>query len=88
MAYTPKPSLPITINLLLDMHILLDPHNVTHVVFWSLFTLAFFSMARKSNLVVTKLCLPVKCLKRQDILRAKNVLLVRFLWSKTNQFAK
>ncbi len=69
MAYTPKPSLPITIELLLDMHKLLDPHNVSHVLFWNLFTLALFSMAlfsmtTKSNLIVTKLCLPVKCLKR------------------------
>ncbi len=38
--------------------------------------------------MVTKLCLPIKCLKRQDILIGKNVLLVRFLWSKANQFAK
>ncbi len=50
--------------------------------------MAFFSMARKSNLVVTNLSQPIKCLKRQDIMIGRNVLLFRFLWSKTNQFAK
>ncbi len=50
--------------------------------------MAFFSMARKSNLVVTNLLQPIKCLKRQDVMIGKNVMLVRFLWSKTNQFAK
>ncbi len=55
IAYTPKPSLTISIELLLKMYNLLNFNNVVHVVFWSLFLMAFFSMARKSNLVVTNL---------------------------------
>ena len=86
--HAPKQALPITVEMLVHMYQVMDMANVNHVVFWSLFTLAFFTMSRKSNLVVTNHTLPVKCLRKADICVTEgyNMLLVVFRWSKTNQF--
>jgi len=86
--HTPKQALPITKELLLNMFQVLEFTHVNDFVFWSLFLLAFFTMSRKSNLVVTSLNTPVKCLVRQDVIVGEHSLLVVFKWSKTNQFGK
>jgi hypothetical protein len=86
--HIPKQALPITKELLLDIFYVLKFMHVNDFVFWSLFLLAFFTMSRKSNLVVTSLNTPVKCLLRQDVIVGAHSLLVVFKWSKTNQFGK
>ncbi len=48
--------------------------------------MAFFTMSRKSNLVVTSLSEKVRCLTRNDIIIGQHSLLIIFKWSKTNQF--
>ena len=57
---------------------------------WCLLLLGFFTLARKSNLVVTgksRFC-PSKQLCRGDILVGRHGLLVKYKWSKTNQFGE
>ena len=54
---------------------------------WALFLLAFFTMSRKSNLVASGKEFDLKRqLCRGDVLVGRRGLLVRFRWSKTNQF--
>ena len=79
-------ALPITKDLLLRIYGLLNFSDINDVVFWSLFLLAFFTMSRKSNLVVTTQNAIIKCLTRSDVIVGENALLVIFRWSKTNQF--
>jgi hypothetical protein len=81
--YKSTQALPITKELLLNIYNLL---NFSDVVFWSLFLMAFFTLSRKSNLVVTVENEIVKCLTTSDVLMGENSLLVVFRWSKTNQF--
>jgi hypothetical protein len=81
-----KQALPITKEMLLRMFDVLDMKIVEHVVYWSLFLIAFFTMSRKSNLVVSSYHEKFKCLRRQDVLVGADSLLVMFMWSKTNQF--
>ncbi len=54
----PKQASPITPAILLAIHQVLDFQQVEHVVFWSLFLFAFFTFARKSNLVVSSPTVP------------------------------
>lgn len=83
--HRPKQALPITKELLLKMYEVLDCSKINDTVFWSLFLMAFFTMSRKSNLVVTCVNENVKCITRQDVLTGFNSMLVLFRWSKTNQ---
>ena len=85
-AHITRQALPITIDILCKIYSYLDMSMPNHVVFWSLFTMAFFTMARKSNLVVTSLKPPFKCIRRQDVLWGNDCLIVTFRWSKTNQY--
>jgi integrase len=85
-SHTLKQALPITKEILLKIYRELNFNDVTDVVFWSLFLLAFFTMSRKSNLVVTVGHALVKCLTRADVIVGETSLLVNFRWSKTNQF--
>ncbi len=86
--HIPKQALRITKDLLLNMFYVLEFSHVNDFVFWSLFLLAFFTISRKSNLVVTSLNSPVKCLLCQDVMVGVHSLLVVFKRSKTNQFGK
>ncbi len=81
-----KQALPITKQLLLQIHGLLNFQNINDIVYWCLFLEAFFTMSKKSNLVVTSLSQEFKCLIRDDVLIGKDSLLIIFKWSKTNQF--
>lgn len=62
-----------------------DPVQAT---LWALILLAFFTLARKSNLVVTgkQKFDKDKQLCRSDVILGKQGMLVQFKWSKTNQF--
>ncbi len=80
-----KQALPITKQLFLQIYGLLNFQNINDIVYWCLFLVAFFTMSRKSNMVVTSLSQKVKCLTR-DVLIGKHSLLIIFKWSKTNQF--
>ena len=84
--HTPKQALPITKKLLLQMYKILDMSNLDHIVYWSLFFIAFFTMSRNSNLVITSRREKIKCVTRDDIMMGNNSLLVIFKWSKTNQY--
>ena len=88
--HSPKRALPITPELLMQIRMQLDMFNHVHVTFWSLCLIAFFCMARKSNLVPqsAKSFDVTKQLCRQDILVGADCMLVTFKWGKTNQFNK
>ncbi len=81
-----KKALRITKLLLLQMHSVVNFQNIYDVVFWCIFLVAFFTMSRKSNLVITSLNKKVKCLICDNVLIGKHSLLIIFKWSKTNQF--
>ena len=87
--HKPKQALPITPDILIQFKNHLDISLPLQAVFWAISLVAFFTMARKSNLV------PLsphtfddkKQLCRKDILIDDDCILVRIKWSKTNQFA-
>lgn len=82
--------MPITPKILLKMYQFLDMNSHIDIMWWALFTLTFFLMARKSNMV------PVtpgefdgkKQLTGRDILIGKKVVMIHLKWSKTNQFGQ
>lgn len=85
-----KQAAPVTPEILLDLFQVLDLSEDQHLVFWCLSLIAFFTMARKSNLVPTSVRAfdKAKQLCRGDIVVSEDCLLVSYKWSKTNQFAK
>lgn len=87
--HLPKQALPITPDILLKFARILDLKNPYFAVFWSLATIAFFIMARKSNLVPDKVHTfdPKKQLRRCDIISDENGMVVVLKWSKTNKFS-
>ena len=86
--HCPKQAAPITPQILAAILNTLDlQDNVEHIVMWALFVTAFFTLARKSNLVLSTNN-KGKQIKRQDILLAQDSMLVRFRWTKTIQFGQ
>ncbi len=83
--HCPKQASPITPHILLTIHQILDLKNNTHIVFWSLFLLVFFTFARKSNLVAESKLKPSKLYRKHVVIGSKG-LLVTFDWTKTIQF--
>ena len=81
---------PMTPKILEAIGNILVLSNPVHSTFWALFLIAFFTFSRKSNLVVTgnNTFNPEKQLCRADIRVGSRGLLVKFRWSKTNQFGK
>ena len=79
---------PMTPCILLEMFQLLDVSQALDAVFWSLFLMAFFTLARKSNLVPTgnDSVDADRHLKRRDVTVTDFGLLVCFHWTKTIQF--
>ena len=79
---------PLSPQLLTKIHGLLDLNRQVDAVLWALLLIAFFTLSRKSNLVVTgsKPFDGSKQLCRSDVLVCENGLLVLFRWSKTIQF--
>ena len=85
----PRRALPITPQILAAVHARLDHTNPTHVTLWALFLFAFFTFARKSNLVPNKWPAPPRShyITRGDIHFVHGALVATFRSSKTNQFA-
>lgn len=81
---------PLTPRILAAIFCRLDFALPLHVACWAAFLIAFFSMARKSNMVPSSLARfnRRKQLCRGDILMGENGLLVSFGWSKSNQCGK
>jgi hypothetical protein len=77
----------ITPDILVSMYYLLDHSNSFHVAVWAVFTMAFFSFARMSNLVArTRNAFdPSKQLLRSDIILTQDTILLNFKWTKTLQ---
>ena len=87
LQHCPKRAAPITPAMLLKFHDLLDLADNTHIAFWALFTTAFFTMARKSNLVITPAKdSPDHFILRNDISLTHTFATITFRSSKTNQF--
>ena len=85
-SHCPKKAAPITTGILRDMYMKMDdtPGDRTY---WALFVLAFYLLARKSNLVPDTVAKfdRKKQLTRQDIVITDDGLMVTLKWSKTNQ---
>ncbi len=85
--HCPTQAAPITPEIVLAIHSVLDFHNTEHVVFWALFLLAFFTFARKSNLVTNSTSIDLTLFRKNVVIGAK-VLLVTFSWTKIIQFGQ
>ena len=79
---------PLSPMILHKIHGLLDLRKPFDATMWALLLVSFFTLSRKSNLVVTggRPFDKNKQLCRSDILVCNKGLLVQFRWSKTNQF--
>ncbi len=88
--HIPKQVLPIDIGILKKFREHLDLRAQEDRTYWALFLLAFFLMARKSNLVpdTEKGFDGKKQLVKKDIMVTDRALLVTIKWSKTIQFGK
>ena len=78
---------PITPTILLRFKSHLDVTNASDAATWCLFTVAFFSFLRKSNLTVASLTSfdPTRHLCRADIKFSSHSAVLRIKWSKTLQ---
>lgn len=83
--YIPKQASPITPQILRAMFAHLDITKPVDAVFWALFLLAFFTLARKSNLVANVVGGQGRQILRRDVLYTDDGLLVIFNWTKTIQ---
>ena len=86
--HLPHRALPITPQILLDMHQFLDVLAPAGATFWCVFLFMFFLIARKSDMV-PNLGADIdlhKQLLRQDIQVFSNLLVVFIKWSKNNPF--
>ena len=89
LPHMPRQASPLSPNILGRLYPLLDHTKPLDCTIWALFLMGFFTMSRKSNLVATGVEFDInKQLCRGDVLVGKKGLLVRFRWSKTNQFGK
>ena len=84
----PNRKLPITPLILSRIHAVLNLSKPKHAALWSSFLIAFFTFSRKSNIVPPSLASfdKDKHLCRDDIDILDDKLVIRFRWSKTNQF--
>ena len=82
-----RQKLPFTVSHMLAFHSYLDLSDVRHLACWCAMLLAFFGCFRLSNLVpVSKGKFdPLKHLCRSDIIFEKDLVLIYYKWSKTNQ---
>lgn len=88
LQHTPARASPITPHILSQMIAYLNPTNPSHLVYKALFLTAFFTMARKSNLVPTPhINSPDHFITRQDISLTPTTAIITFRSSKTNQSA-
>lgn len=81
----PNQACPITLSLLKSIFRLLDLAQPVDAVFWSLFLSAFFTLARKSNLVASKSLAEPRQVRRADVACTNDRLVFTFRWTKTMQ---
>jgi hypothetical protein len=90
--YCPEQACPITSEILLSFHQLLELNNAYDATIWCLFLTAFFLMIRKVNLVPNsaKTFQSQKQLIRENIEfdSKNNVLIFHINWSKTIQYGE
>jgi len=79
---------PVTPTILLKIFNILDLSVDSECVFWCLFLTAFFTMSRKSNLVLSEKSKQYKMITRNNITVKDGIIFMEFLWSKTNQFGR
>lgn len=80
---------PITPEILMSKHEVLDFSIKSDVVYWCLFLFAFFLFARKSNLFPdSDNYVKIKFLLREDVQICANTLIINDKWSKTIQFGE
>ena len=82
-----RQKLPFSVPHLVKFYEILDLTNEKQLACWCAMLLAFFGCFRLSNLVPTSHndFNPLKHLKRDDIKFEKNIVLIFYKWSKTNQ---
>ena len=87
LKHRPRQAAPITPALLAQFRQHLDIDQPTDATFWSLFLIAFYAMARKSNLVPVSRAKfdPEKQLCRDRVLVGQSCLLVFWSWAKNIQ---
>lgn len=85
-----KQAAPLSPQVMSEMHKLLDWGDTMHITMWALVLIGFFTLSRKSNLVVTgnQKFDSTKQLCRGDVSVGSKGMLVRLRWSKTNQLCK
>ena len=88
--HVPKKASRVTPSMLLKFREVLDLTQPSDCSFWALFVLAFYLLARKSNLVPDSVCKfdVTKQLTRGDVVVLNDSLLVTLKWSKTNQVGR
>ena len=86
----PAPKLPITPNILQDLYGIMDFTIPLHLVCWTVFTVAFFSFLRKSNLVADSYTQANSgkghFLRRRDLLILRDAALLTIRSSKTDNY--
>ena len=84
-----RQKLPFTVSHLKRIYDILDLGNVKQLSCWCAILLAFFGCFRLSNLVPSSMSKfdPLKHLRRGDVKFEKDIVLVFYKWSKTNQNA-
>ena len=82
-----RQKLPFSVDHLSKLHQLLDLADAKQLAAWCAMLLAFFGCFRLSNLVPASKSKfdPLKHLKRDDIRFEKDLVLIYYKWSKTNQ---
>jgi len=85
--HAPRKAAPITPKILRGIFRSLDFNDSNTCTFWALFVIAFYLLARKSNLVPDSVAKfnPAKQLTRGDLELTDDAILVTLKWSKTNQ---
>ncbi len=84
--HCPKQASPITSHILSEILAQLDLSNLDNMVFWTLCLIAFFTFARKSNLVQSGA--KKTQLLKQDVKVGSWGVLITFNWTKTIQFGE
>ena len=85
-----RQALPVTPRILADILRYLDLASPKDSTFWCLCLFAFLAVARKSNLVPTRVdnFNPTRQLTRADVKVTPSCLFLRFTWTKTIQFGQ
>ena len=84
--HKPSRAFPVSTDILKQFYCIMDISRPLDAVFWGLFLVSFFSMARKSNLVKTEGSdEPDHVLRRHDISFVQDAVLLHLRSSKTDQ---